>query len=80
MKNSGKILARVFLVIKCQINFPIPTLSYSKALIILIWTLSISNIEAQKPHVKFVSVTLDELKKYKKNKEVELLQTLKLRT
>jgi hypothetical protein len=64
MKNSGKILARVFCVIKCQIKFPITTLSYSKALIILIWALSISNIEAQKLHVKFGSVTVDRLKKY----------------
>ncbi|CAN1503796.1 hypothetical protein MCERE19_00571 [Spirosomataceae bacterium] len=55
-------------------------LNYSKALFVLIWTLSIANVEAQKPNVKFGSFTVYELKKYKKNKEVELLQTLKLRT
>lgn len=40
-------------------------LNYSKTLFVLIWTLSIANVEAQKPNVKFGSVEVDELKKTK---------------
>ena len=36
MKNSGKILARVFLVINFQNTFSIPLLNYSKALFSLL--------------------------------------------